>query len=279
MIFTSYFGNLRNLPYNVIPISIALKTPNWFKGLRYEKLAPKEEDFLKWKKDKNNENYIKNYNAHVLDNLSRSDVIQDLYDLLSPTIKKFLKKSGTHIWNNKHFHIALICYEVPDDFCHRHITADWLNEDMYDVKEWITRPIQPINIIVAGSRGFTDYNSGKQAILSVIKGLLCKNPCEPFEITTEPEFITFIGGEARGADMVGKEFAKEFNFPYKGYPANWDEYGKSAGYHRNVEMATESLYNDAYGVLIAFWDGASKGTKHMIDIAISHKLEIHVFKV
>ena len=26
--------------------------------------------------------------------------------------------------------IALCCFEKPDDFCHRHLLADWLNEKL-----------------------------------------------------------------------------------------------------------------------------------------------------
>ena len=28
-------------------------------------------------------------------------------------------------WENPKYHIALICYEKPEDFCHRHIVAAW----------------------------------------------------------------------------------------------------------------------------------------------------------
>lgn len=35
--------------------------------------------------------------------------------------------------------IVLLCYEKPEDFCHRHLVADWLNSSKilpYDIKEW-----------------------------------------------------------------------------------------------------------------------------------------------
>ena len=41
--------------------------------------------------------------------------------------------------------------------------------------------------------------------------------------------------------------------------ADWEKYGNAAGYIRNVKMA------QAADFLVAFWDGKSKGTKHMID--------------
>lgn len=41
-------------------------------------------------------------------------------------------------------------------------------------------------------------------------------------------------------------------------------------------MAQYAVNDDSYGVLIAFWDRMSRGTKHMIDIAEEYGLEVHV---
>ncbi len=112
-----------------------------------------------------------------------------------------------------------------------------------------------MKIIVAGSREFNDYD------------LLKKNIQENFQ---RYEVEEIVSGTARGADTLGEQFAKEYNIPVKKFPANWDLYGKSAGYRRNVEMAD---YADA---LIAFWDGKSKGTGHMINIAKDKNLRVIV---
>lgn len=69
---------------------------------------------------------------------------------------------------------------------------------------------------------------------------------------------TIISGDARGADKLGAEWATHFQIPIQHFPAQWDKYGKNAGFIRNAEMGEEA---DA---LIAFWDGKSKGTAHMI---------------
>lgn len=50
MIYTTYFAKLRNLPSNIIPISICAKAPSWYTGLQYKKLAPKYNFFTEWKK-------------------------------------------------------------------------------------------------------------------------------------------------------------------------------------------------------------------------------------
>lgn len=67
-----------------------------------------------------------------------------------------------------------------------------------------------------------------------------------------------ISGDAPGADYMGAQWAKNKGILVKHFPAQWDQYGKSAGFIRNAEMGD---YADA---LIAFWDGKSKGTAHMI---------------
>lgn len=68
-----------------------------------------------------------------------------------------------------------------------------------------------------------------------------------------------VSGDAIGADSLGAEWASVNSIPVKHFPAEWDKYGKSAGFIRNAEMGE---YAD---IAICFWDGKSKGTKHMID--------------
>jgi len=75
------------------------------------------------------------------------------------------------------------------------------------------------------------------------------------------EEIEIVSGTARGADEMGERFAKEKGYALKQFPADWDTFGKSAGYRRNSQMAD---YADA---CVVFWDGKSRGTKHMIDLA------------
>lgn len=69
-----------------------------------------------------------------------------------------------------------------------------------------------------------------------------------------------VSGGARGADALGEKWAKSKGIPVKLFPADWDKFGKSAGYKRNVQMGE---YAD-FAVII--WDGLSPGSKHMMDI-------------
>jgi hypothetical protein len=105
-----------------------------------------------------------------------------------------------------------------------------------------------MRIIIAGGRDFDNYNLLKKE---------CNNILQKLNIN---DSIIIISGMARGTDLLGLQFAKENNFQFECFSANWKVYGLQAGYLRNEEMANIA------NCLIAFWDGKSKGTKHMIDI-------------
>lgn len=94
--------------------------------------------------------------------------------------------------------------------------------------------------IVAGSRNFTNY-----PYLDIVLG--------------EFDISEIVCGLAKGADLLGKQYALENGIKVKEFPADWKKYGKSAGFKRNKQMGDYAEF------LIAFWDGESKGTKQMID--------------
>ena len=118
MIYTSYFAKLKSLPDNIIPISICGKAPDWYKGLQYKKLAPKYDFFMKWKDNHDNDYYTKCFNEQVWDKLDVEDTVSELIDLYSG------------------IDIALICYEKPEDFCHRHLVAEWLRKNGFKCEEY-----------------------------------------------------------------------------------------------------------------------------------------------
>lgn len=122
-----------------------------------------------------------------------------------------------------------------------------------------------MKIIIAGSRTLTNIN-----IIDIINNSLL-NLTNSEGLSRKQ--IQIISGGATGVDTLAIHFALDNDIPYKKFPANWHEYGKKAGYLRNIEMAN---YADA---LIAIWDGKSKGTKHMIDIAEKKGLKIYIYKV
>ena len=128
--------------------------------------------------------------------------------------------------------------------------------------------MKELRIIIAGSRDFNDYKLLKASIRDILKNTSLESVNK----------IKIISGTARGADQLGERFAKQFKLEVVKFPADWDCFGKRAGYIRNEEMAKYSVKDGNYGMLVAFWNGESKGTKHMIDLAKKHGVEIHVVK-
>lgn len=113
--------------------------------------------------------------------------------------------------------------------------------------------------IIAGSRTITDHLPVRKAIAQAqAKGL----------VITE-----VVSGGARGTDTLGEQWAYYRGIPVKRFNADWDRYGRSAGYRRNEQMAR---YAEA---LVAVWDGTSPGTRHMIELARRLGLRVHVYIV
>lgn len=135
---------------------------------------------------------------------------------------------------------------------------------------WSDDNLRELRIIVAGSRDFRNY----QLLLDTVMYFLADKD-EP-GIVDNPSQVKFISGTERGADVLGEQFAYTYGYDVIRFPADWDNLGKKAGYVRNAEMAKFAVEDGNYGVLIAFWDGKSKDTKHMIDLAKKYGLEVHV---
>jgi hypothetical protein len=98
-----------------------------------------------------------------------------------------------------------------------------------------------MKLIIAGSHSFRDYQ------------LLCQT------LAPERTRITLvITGGARGAEQLGYRWAWKHAVKHQLFRADWERFGKSAGVRRNHQMAQAS------DMLLAFWDGRSAGTRHMI---------------
>lgn len=133
MLYTTYFANIKNLPPNTIPVSICGKAPQGWNGLEYRKLAPKWSFFSVWKETKDNDYYIEHFNKEVLEPLNIIRVTTELQVLLPYEIREQMQNA---VWNDDKFHLALVCYEKPDDFCHRHLVAEWLSQHGFPCAEW-----------------------------------------------------------------------------------------------------------------------------------------------
>ena len=114
--------------------------------------------------------------------------------------------------------------------------------------------------MIAGGRDFDNYQYLVESVDSFI------NEYFPYET------IVVVSGTARGADRLGEQYARERGYLIERYPADWDRYGKSAGFRRNEQMVAV-----ADGAVM-FWDGESHGTRH--DIELSRKKGIpHLIKM
>lgn len=133
------------------------------------------------------------------------------------------------------------CFCAPKP-CHGDVIAEYLNR---------LPETKPVKLGVIGSRSFQDY---------------------PFmaKILDWFEISEIISGGAKGADSMAKKYAINNGIKYTEFPAEWDKYGKSAGYRRNEKIV------DRADEIIAFWDGQSKGTKHSIDLANNKSKPCHI---
>lgn len=117
--------------------------------------------------------------------------------------------------------------------------------------------METLKVIVAGGRDFIDVEAATDFLNRVYQKRYVR--------------IEVVCGEAIGADLVGRRIAEANNCTIHSFPAQWDTFGRSAGYRRNAEMGN---FADE---LVAFWDGKSKGTRHMITYMQKLGKPVHIY--
>ncbi len=109
-------------------------------------------------------------------------------------------------------------------------------------------PDEHLKVAVIGSRTFTD----KVRLFKILD-------------TNIEKIEMVVSGGAAGADSFAQEWCKERGMPCLiFYPRWYDEnglYDRGAGFKRNYLIVRES------NLVLAFWDGVSKGTANSIEIA------------
>lgn len=113
-----------------------------------------------------------------------------------------------------------------------------------------------MRIVVSGGRNITD-------VKTVERGLDGHFGCKDIVIT----------GGCRGVDQIAHYYASRFFVKTEVHTAAWEKYGKAAGPIRNREMIKDA------DILIAFWDGESRGTKDAIDLANEYGVETHIYYI
>ena len=133
-----------------------------------------------------------------------------------------------------------------------------------------------VRVVIAGSRSFNDYKYLEAKCHKVFYSLSKEHNILSGHILEDIPNMEIVSGNAKGADILGEMFASRYNIRVKRFYPNWDLYGKRAGYLRNKEMAEYATSDNSHGILIAFWDGKSKGTQHMINLAKENNLIVFV---
>lgn len=120
-----------------------------------------------------------------------------------------------------------------------------------------------VHICVCGGRGYSDIEYAHECLDS-IKHLYWNKQ------------ITLHTGACKGADELAERYARDMHWvieshppDYKGFPGR-EKYAPLA---RNEEMAQKC------DVVVAFWNGQSSGTYHMIASGFKEGCDIHVFRV
>ena len=102
-----------------------------------------------------------------------------------------------------------------------------------------------MKICIAGGRDFDKFSVLEDIMNELLSDI--------------PEPVTIISGHAAGADSMGELYARLYGLATEVFPAEWQRHGRTtAGFKRNAIMAGQA------DMLVAFWDGQSKGTAHMI---------------
>lgn len=122
-----------------------------------------------------------------------------------------------------------------------------------------------LNILIAGGRDFCNYKILENFVNKIIS-----------DTNHQYETITVISGMARGADTLGVRYANEHGCLLLKFPAEWNIYGKRAGFIRNKQMLNYLAKSQDNGMVIAFWDGISSGTKDTIFTAKEMKIPCFV---
>lgn len=110
-----------------------------------------------------------------------------------------------------------------------------------------------MKLAIVGGRNFNDEFVMAEYI-AIFMVAYTNQECDP------PE-VEIISGGAKGADTLGERFAKIYQCPITVFKPDWDKYGKSAGFIRNQTIV------DDCDIVLAFWDGKSRGTANTIERA------------
>lgn len=112
-----------------------------------------------------------------------------------------------------------------------------------------------MKVAVIGSRNFDDYG----VLEAFLDGLRLDAGIE-----------VIVSGGARGADSLAERYAGERDIPMEVHRPDWKTFGRSAAFIRNRAIV------DCSDMVVAFWDGKSRGTENAVDYARRKGKRVHV---
>lgn len=112
-------------------------------------------------------------------------------------------------------------------------------------------------IAIVGTRttGTVDFAGRMDALV----GLMAEKPTE------------VISGGAKGYDTLAALWAKARRIKQTEHKPQYKEYGRAATFIRNRRIVDDA------DLVVAFWDGKSRGTKYTIDYAMKQDKTIVIF--
>ena len=120
-----------------------------------------------------------------------------------------------------------------------------------------TEDTKPYRVLVAGSRGFGDYDLLASTLDRVLAG---------------KANVVIVSGGAKGADQLGERYATERGLGVEQHLPDWKRHGRGAGMIRNGHMVDVSDH------AVFFWDGESRGTADGIKKAQAKGIPVEVVR-
>lgn len=117
-----------------------------------------------------------------------------------------------------------------------------------------------MRILITGSRDWVDPSKIRGAIVEALR-------------SASGTDHTIIHGCAVGADSMADAIARDLGLSVEPHPANWSEFGKRAGYLRNVEMVESGA-----DICLAFIRDSSRGATMCADIASKAGIPVRRFE-
>lgn len=210
---------------------------------------------------------FKHEQLRSLHGIQAKRVGKEFPEVWTAAFEDFIRQAiSCKIYQNEEITNMVIDSTLP--FTHYFYFGEKENPKIYPLPEheWQVRHVELLRshlkgrecgkLIIAGSRDFSDY--------AFLEKAYRENKLNASEI---------VSGLARGADSLGVRLAHNLLIPLKTFEANWDAEGKRAGILRNIQMG------DYADTLLSFWNGESKGTKHMIEYMGSLKKKRFLYNV